>query len=82
MYHPVSIRIGLHVAGPMSLPLSDPVQRLLWSRGFTYCSRLDAYTASASLPAEQQEHLVLQAVHALQPLGLPVAHLHHQAPSV
>ncbi|MFF5491339.1 hypothetical protein [Streptomyces virginiae] len=81
MYHPVSIRIGLHVAGPLSLPLSDPVQRLLWSRGFTYCSRLDAYTPPATLPAEQQEHLVHQAVHALQPLGLPVAHLHHQAPS-
>lgn len=81
MYHPVSIHIGLHFAGPISLPLSDPVQRVMWSRGFTYCSRLGAYTAPASLPAEQQEHLVHQAVHALQPLGLPVAHLHHQAPS-
>ncbi|MFD6912349.1 hypothetical protein [Streptomyces virginiae] len=81
MYHPASIHIGLHAAGPMSLPLTDPVQRILWSRGFTYCSRLDAYTAPASLPVEQQEHLVHQAVHALQPLDLPVAHTHHQAPS-
>ncbi|MFD8982835.1 hypothetical protein [Streptomyces sp. NPDC059564] len=63
----------------MSLPLTDPAQRVLWSRGFTYCSRLDAYTAPASLPVEQQEHLVHQAVHALQPLGVPVAHFHHPA---
>ncbi|MCY0942352.1 hypothetical protein [Streptomyces antarcticus] len=81
MYHPVSIRIGLHHAKPLALPLTDPVHRVLWSAGLSYCSRLNAYTAPASLPVEQQEDLAHQAVYALQSLELPVAHFHHPAPA-
>ncbi|MFI7356110.1 hypothetical protein ACIBTP_19450 [Streptomyces avidinii] len=80
MYHPVSIHIGHYTAGPLNQPRTDPVQQLLWARGFTYCSRLHGYAAPHTLPTEQQEHLVHETVHALHSRGHAVAHVHHPRP--
>ncbi|MFG2996580.1 hypothetical protein [Streptomyces sp. NPDC048340] len=80
MHHPVSIHIGHQAAGPPPHPRTDPVHHLLWARGFTYCSRLHGHTAPHTLPTEQQEHLVHEAVHALHSLGHAVAHVHHPRP--
>ncbi|MFI8105154.1 hypothetical protein [Streptomyces sp. NPDC086023] len=82
LHHPVSIHVGAHTAARMTQPRTDPVHRLLWGRGFSYCSRLNAYVAPSELPVEQQEHLVHRAVHALTALGYPVAHFHHPQPGV
>ncbi|MCX4776875.1 hypothetical protein [Streptomyces sp. NBC_01264] len=77
MYHPASIRIGLHTAGPLDQAPRTPLQRLLWSRGFTYSPRYNGYVPPLSLSVDQQIHLVHDAVHAVHSLGHPVAHFHH-----
>ncbi|MFD3760505.1 hypothetical protein [Streptomyces sp. NPDC058622] len=72
----MSIRIGLHTAGPLDQAPRTPLQRLLWESGFIYSHHHDGYVPPLSLPVGQQNRLVHDAVHALHSLGHPVAHFH------